>query len=120
MEIVLIIAIAVVVVGVLALALGRGLTISRDGGRLSFEAKEARRETPSEEKVRVGEGIQLENVKAGNVTGVEGAHKVEKRDVDVLREARISGGSIGDISGVRQSGPSKPGGNPEPPGNAAA
>lgn len=114
-NVVLIIVIGVVVVGVLALVLGRGLTITRDGGKLEFKADEAKREIPTEDHISVADHVELTNVRAGNVTGTDEAHHGGTREVDVLRNAKVKGGSIGDISGVRHGGS----GNADSPDSAA-
>src|SRR5947207_13144597 len=62
---------------------------------------------PDEKRtVTVAKGAKFEDAKVGNVTGERrSGASGPARDVDVLSDGVIKGGSIGDITGVEETGP---------------
>jgi hypothetical protein len=92
----------------LALTLGGFVEVGFDPLRLSFRRKQA----PARERVSLLDEAEIENAEVGKITGVtrqtgetsETEGKVS--DIEVARKAKITGGKIGDITGVSVTGAS--------------
>ena len=87
---------------VLVIALRRGGKVKAGVGGASLEFEE--RKEPETAEVSVLKRGRVKDAQVGDVTGISGAAPAGPMRVDVAEGAEITGGSVGDISGVRVDG----------------
>lgn len=104
---ILVIVIGVVILGSLALWLGRGMRIRRgaDGGlELETEAKNV--DDRDESTIDVGSNLEIDDAKVGDISGHKGTsadfESKGKQNINVMKEGKIKGGEVGDITGIKQ------------------
>ena len=96
--IVLIVAIALAVV----FAVWKKRGVKGGVGGATFEITQEQQPTV----IRVAEGAELEQVKAGDVAGVKGTEIPPGADIVVAQNLRAKHAELGDIVGVKKDGPS--------------
>lgn len=95
--------IAIAFVLVVALWFGRGLIFKKSGDEVSLELKsDSADDAASGSKVEVLGGAKITGSSVGDITGVRGG--AGSADVDVLKDGKISDADVGNITGVSSPG----------------
>jgi hypothetical protein len=107
--IVAILALGVVVA--LAMRLGRGFRVKKGADGYSLEVDKAQVLDTRTDNIKVGAGIELKDVEAGDMAGRKGTGGGagdRAQNIEVGDHAKIERSKLGDIVGIKEEGSSPP------------